>query len=202
MSENSFLKVVKEIDGVTIVHPWALEALWNICRQVEDLPFPVAECGVYRGGTLRLLARALPDRTIWGFDTFTGIPFEMVRAFDKHLEGEFGDTSFDKVAAFLSDLRNIKLVQGVFPSTFIHVPPDERFSLVHLDCDQYDSYLASLDFFMPRLVDGGYLVVDDYLHCEGAKRAIDERFPDVEKPPYILECKRGFETLVTRKDLP
>ena len=197
---NGFLKVIKEIDGVTIVHPWALEQLWNICHQVEDLPFPVAECGVYRGGTLRLIARALPDRTVYGFDTFTGVPFEMDRSFDEHHKGEFADTNVERVRAFLADLPNVRLIEGVFPSTFIHVPPDEKFSLVHLDCDQYDSYVAALDFFLPRLVEDGYLVIDDYTHCEGTRRAIDERFPGIEKPPYAIHKRIGYETLVKRGD--
>jgi len=197
---NGFLRVIQEIDGVTIVHPWALQALWGACKLVEDLPFPAAECGVYRGGTLRLLARALSDRMVYGFDTFSGVPFEMDRSFDEHHKGEFSDTDYNQVAKYLSDLPNVKLVQGVFPSTFIHVPPDEKFSLVHLDCDQYDSYLAALDFFLPRLVEGGILVIDDYLHCEGTRRAIDERFPNIEKPPYIIEKQLGYETLTTRKE--
>ena len=196
----NFLEVTPEIDGVTIVHPWALKTLWRVCDWVKDLPGSVAECGVYRGGTLRLLARALPEKRIWGFDTFSGMPAAAVRDFDTHQVGDFGDTSYAQVDGYLKDLSNIALVGGVFPETFKVIPPDEKFCLVHLDCDQYDSYLAALDFFLPRLLEDAVLVIDDYTHCEGARRAIDERFPVVAKPPYILTKGDDdhFITLVKR----
>src|SRR5664280_2722410 len=136
----NFADIIQEISGVTIVDPQLWEPLYRVCTRVRHLPYSVVECGVYRGGSLRLLARALPDKTVWGFDTFAGMPAEMVRNFDTHRAGDFGDSSYDQVAAFLRDLNNVRLVQGVFPESFAQVPPDEKFCLVHLDCDQYDSY--------------------------------------------------------------
>jgi GT2 family glycosyltransferase/MoaA/NifB/PqqE/SkfB family radical SAM enzyme/glycosyltransferase involved in cell wall biosynthesis len=197
----NFADIILEISGVTIVDSQLWEPLYRVCERVRHLPHSVAECGVYRGGSLRLLARALPDKTVWGFDTFAGMPAEMVRDFDTHRAGDFGDTSYDQVAAFLRDLNNVRLVQGVFPESFAQVPPDEKFCLVHLDCDQYDSYHAALDFFLPRLVEGGFIVIDDYTHCEGARRAIDERFPRVGKPPYAIRKNGDFETEIFHKDI-
>jgi ADP-heptose:LPS heptosyltransferase/GT2 family glycosyltransferase len=197
----NFADIVQEISGVTIVDSQLWEPLYRVCERVSHLPHSVAECGVYRGGSLRLIARALPDKTVWGFDTFAGMPAEMVRDFDTHSAGDFGDSSYDQVAAFLRDLNNVRLVQGVFPESFARVPPDEKFCLVHLDCDQYDSYHAALDFFLPRLVEGGFIVIDDYTHCEGARRAIDERFPGVGKPPYAIRKNGDFETEIFHKDI-
>ncbi len=197
----NFADIIQEISGVTIVDTQLWGSLHHVCESVKHLPHSVAECGVYRGGSLRLLARALPDKTVWGFDTFAGMPAEMVRDFDAHGEGDFGDTSYEQVAAFLRDLNNVRLVPGVFPESFAQVPPDEKFCLIHLDCDQYDSYHAALDFFLPRLVEGGFIVIDDYTHCEGARRAIDERFPGVGKPPYAIRKNGDFETVIFHKDI-
>jgi O-methyltransferase len=191
-------KIVQEISGVTIV-PWkALQKLFQTCEKARDLPGSVAECGVYRGGTLRLIARALPNKTVWGFDTFVGMP-DGAKECDVHKGGAFGDTSYEQVSEFLKDLGNVHLVQGMFPDTFVQIPPEEKFCLVHLDCDQYDSYKSALDFFLPRLVDGGFLVVDDYVDCEGSRKAVDERFPEIEKFPYVIQ-KMGeeYKTVVFR----
>lgn len=197
----NFIEAVLEIDGKTIVHPKALESIYRVCGWARDVPGAVAECGVYKGGTLRLMARFLPDKTIYGFDTFNGMPVEAVRDFDKHQAGDFGDTSLEEVTQFLADLPNVVLIPGIFPATFSQVPADEKFCIVHLDCDQYDSYNNALDFFMPRLSDGGYMIFDDYTHCEGAKRAIDERFPDLIKPPHVVRMEDGeYLTAVKRRD--
>ncbi len=201
MRSANLADIIREISGVTIVDSQVWENLYRVCKSARDLPGSVAECGVYRGGSLRLLARALPGKNVWGFDTFAGMPAEMVRDFDTHGVGDFGDTSFDQVAAFLHDLNNVRLVQGIFPETFAQVPSDEKFCLIHLDCDQYDSYQAALDFFLPRLTEGGFIIIDDYFHCEGARRAIDERFPRVGKPPYAIRKNQDFETVIFHKDI-
>lgn len=188
--------ILQEIQGVTIVNPGAQKYLLQVCEWVKDLPGAVAECGVYRGGTLRLLARALPDKTVWGFDSFQGMP--PVRDFDSHKEGDFGNTSYAEVSNFISDLNNVRLIPGIFPGTFKYAENEKEFCLVHLDCDIYDSYMSALSFFMPRLVEGGYLITDDCHICQGAKRAIDEVFPDIEKPPYVIRKIKGYETVRKR----
>jgi hypothetical protein len=57
---------------------------------------------------------------------------------------------------------------------------NSRFSFVHLDADLYKSTLYSLNFFYPRLVDGGLILSHDY-HAEGVKRAFHEFLKDRQK---------------------
>ena len=68
--------IIKEVLGHTIVTPSALINLLCVCTMAEELPGHVAEFGVYRGGTLRLMARCLPNKYVLGFDTFEGMPAE------------------------------------------------------------------------------------------------------------------------------
>jgi hypothetical protein len=50
--------------------------------QPEDL---VAEFGVYRATTLRMIARALPRHRLYGFDSFEGFPDNEMKAFYEYL---------------------------------------------------------------------------------------------------------------------
>jgi hypothetical protein len=55
-----------------------------------------------------------------------------------------------------------------------HAP--EQIALLRLDTDWYASTRHELEHLYPRLVPGGVLIIDDYGHWEGARRAADEYF--------------------------
>ena len=135
-----------------------------------------AEVGVYKGGSLRHLATSFPNKSILGFDTFEGLPKEQWTNIEIHKPGEFSDTSFEAVSEFLKDCcNNVSLVQGIFPDSADPMR-DLNFSFVHIDTDFYLSVKACLDWFWPRLLTGGIIVLDDYLWpaCPGVKQALDE----------------------------
>jgi O-methyltransferase len=143
----------------------------------------VAECGVYCGSTLRQMALAAPDKAVYGFDTFEGLPAEMHATAEPHKVGDFADTSLEAVAEDMP--QNVMLVQGVFPQSAADMKA--KFAFVHLDFDFYESTRASLEWLLPRMSDGGKIVFDDYEwdHCPGVKRAIDEFGLAVKKTvPY------------------
>ena len=62
-------------------------------------------------------------------------------------------------------------------------------ALLRLDTDWYESTLHELQHLYPRLADGGALIIDDYGHWDGARRAVDEYFADA-----------GIELLLNRID--
>jgi hypothetical protein len=63
------------------------------------------------------------------------------------------------------------MVEDTLPAT-----APERVALLRLDTDWYTSTKHELEQLYPRLVDGGVLLIDDYGHYEGARRAVDEYF--------------------------
>jgi hypothetical protein len=54
----------------------------------------------------------------------------------------------------------------------------DQIALLRLDTDWYESTRAELDQLFPRLAAGGVLLVDDYGHWQGCRRAVDEYFRD------------------------
>jgi hypothetical protein len=48
--------------------------------------------------------------------------------------------------------------------------------LLRLDTDWYDSTKHELSYLYPLLTRGGVLIIDDYGHWAGSKKAVDEYF--------------------------
>lgn len=179
-------------DARTLLDYNRLFVLWQATRNTRRLKQTVAEVGTYRGGSAKFLALALRH---WGgspplhaFDTFEGHPDVLVPSLDgPHTAGLFSDTDYAAVRAYLSDFPNVELHQGAFQETCGAVA-GETFSLVHVDVDIYESTVACLDFFWPRLCEDGVIVIDDYgfTTCRGLKQVVD-RF--VEGVP---ECRAWY----------
>lgn len=161
--------------------------LYQMTRQISQIAGEVAEVGVYKGGTAKLLASSLPGKTVHLFDTFAGMPTTNAN-FDKHLAGEFSDTSLAAVQQHLRECGNVRFYQGLFPSTAGPIE-GSTFSLVHVDADIYDSVRACCEFFYPRLEIGAVMVFDDYGFptCPGARKAVDEFFRDKPEIPFYLQ---------------
>jgi len=135
-----------------------------------------AEVGVYKGGSLKLLAMSFPERKILGFDTFEGLPSAQWSTIEPHKAGDFSDTSKEAVSELLGDFnKNVELIKGLFPGSAESVK-DYKFSFVHVDTDFYLGVKACIEWFWPRLLPGGIIVFDDYewMACPGVKKALDE----------------------------
>ena len=61
----------------------------------------------------------------------------------------------------------------------------EKISILRLDTDWYESTKHELEYLFPRLSSGGILIIDDYGHFKGAKKAVDEYFTK-NKIQYFL----------------
>jgi O-methyltransferase len=146
----------------------------------------VAECGVYKGGTAKLLAEIVQDRPLYLFDTFTGMP-ETDPTKDLHKAGDFADTSLDSVRQYLAAHANVQCVPGLIPHSLTLVK-DRRFSFVHIDMDIYTSIRSACEFFYERMQPGGVLLFDDYGYpsCPGARKAVDEFFSDKPETKLVM----------------
>lgn len=189
--EKYFNDLMKQIEQHTLVDKVRCFMIYQLAKQASMLQGDVAEVGVYKGGTARLLSKAVETRekTLHLFDTFSGMPSTNIDK-DLHKEGDFDDTTIGMVKAYLGDCKNIRFYQGVFPSTAEDVK-NITFCLVHIDVDIYRSVIDCCIFFYIRMQKGGIMIFDDYgfLTCPGAKVAVDEFFAD--KPEYPCYLPTG-----------
>lgn len=140
-------------------------------RNIDLVPDGIiVEVGVYKGGSLKLLTELFPERKVYGFDTFEGLPKEQWNKAEHHSPGDFNDTSLSEVQKFVPSAI---LTKGLFPDTD---PGLKNVALMHIDTDFYLSVKACIEWVLPRLVKGGIVVFDDYGwgNCLGVQRAIDE----------------------------
>jgi hypothetical protein len=152
----------------------------------------IAEVGVYQGTTARLIAELKGEKKLFLFDTFEGMPNKKISTKDDWELNTHTDTSLSHVQKYLSAYSNIFFIQGQFPESIVNSSDtspihNEKFCFVNLDVDLYQSTLDGLEFFFPRLVDGGRLVSHNY----NLKDSPGGRTPGVKKA--FLEYFSGQE---------
>lgn len=164
----------------------------------EKINGSLAEVGVFKGTSSRIIHLLAPERKLYLFDTFEGFPLEYLE--DKNITPRFKDTNLKIVKKNLGDLNNIFIRKGVFPETAKGLE-SEIFSFVSLDVDLYLSTLKGLEFFYPRVSKGGYMFIHDYnnpYECnKGVFRAVKEFLTD--KPEKIIEIPDINGTAIIRK---
>ncbi len=178
-------RVIAETD-MLLLEDEAYQML-SCARATAKVKGDIAEVGVYRGGSARLMCEVRGSRALFLFDTFEGLP-EAHTGDERFGSGQYA-ASYEKVRAYLSAFPNIHLFKGLFPATAAAIT-EKRFSFVHLDVDLYDSTRDSLEFFYPRVNPGGIILIHDYLWAEGVRRAVQEFCAAC--PEVILELAGAY----------
>ena len=169
----------------------------NFARHALLLDGDLAECGVCRGGTALLLARLLPatapERHLFLFDSFEGLPRPDLDHDNYYKAGDFSFEDVESIKEMLSFFANFSMKKGWIPATFQGLE-QKRFSFVHVDVDLYQPTIDICNFFYPRLVPGGVMLFDDYgfPSCRGEKDAADEFFADKAERPFVLSTGQGI----------
>ncbi|UCH49826.1 MAG: class I SAM-dependent methyltransferase [Betaproteobacteria bacterium] len=178
------------------------QRILTLCEAVQyivenEIEGDIVECGVWRGGSMLAAIKTLQvcgekDRTCHLFDTFAGMtpPTADDVEFDGKTAAELLSSSDrNEVDSFwcyapLEGVRALLSTTGYNPDRMVFVKgrvedtlpasmPD-RIALLRLDTDWYESTKHELEHLYPKLVSGGVLIVDDYGHWQGARRAVDE----------------------------
>jgi O-methyltransferase len=190
-------------DGRTYLNVDRLYTLWQAVDSLPATAGAVAEVGVYRGGSAWFVAEALRlngrEVPFYVCDTFQG-HVEVDEGLDGlHRPGEqFTRVKAEKVAKYLRAFAFARVVAGDIRETAATFASENAFGLVHLDVDVYPITRFCLDFFGPRMVSGGVIVLDDYgtTTCEGVKKAVDE-FKQTNPAFRVLHLLTG-QAVVTK----
>lgn len=164
-------------------------------NQVEG---DIVECGVWKGGSMMLIARKLlqlndSNRKLFLFDTFEGMsePNEKDVSAINHLtaaellqkenrlEGDnvWCYSSLEEVKSNLETTgypqQKIFYFKGKVEET-LPEPSVGKIALLRLDTDFYESTRHELETLYDLVVPAGVLIIDDYGHWTGSKKAVDE----------------------------
>ena len=209
--EPEFLELYERCREQTMTSIERVYAAYTATRYLVDAEIAgdFVECGVWRGGSIMAVALTLlrlgdDTRTLWLYDTFTGMTApgpQDVQAMSgtsasailaSHPKSD--DDPFWGCAAREVVERNlrstgypsdrIRYVEGDVMATLPRHAPD-RIALLRLDTDWYASTLHELEHLYPRLAPGGVLIVDDYGYWRGARQATDEYFAKTKTRPLL-----------------
>jgi O-methyltransferase len=145
------------------------------------------ETGVWRGGACILMRAVLAayeirDRRVFCADSFAGLPKpEAARYSADKKDRLFGyaelAVSLDEVKQNFAryDLLDNQVVflQGWFKDTLptLHT---ERFAIIRLDGDMYESTIDALTNLYDRLSDRGFVIIDDYGGLKNCRQAVHD----------------------------
>jgi len=144
----------------------------------RNLAGNLAELGVYKGKFARYINQFFPDRKLYLFDTFKGFDKRDTAGekSENYSSGaqDFSDTSVSLVLKQMPFPDHCIPVKGFFPESAKEI--DDSFVLVSLDADLYDPIYAGLNFFFPKLVKGGYILIHDFNNdsYKGARKAVEQ----------------------------
>jgi hypothetical protein len=199
--ESDFLLIWEKVKDFTMISP---ERGYSIFKSVEyivqnKIPGDFAECGVWKGGSCMLIAYSLQyfgitDKKIYMYDTYSGMtePDEndCIASTGENIYSRWEKSRDNKgMSMWASALDEVKenmkstsysensvvFVEGDVIETLKTNRPD-TISLLRLDTDWYESTKAELEYLYPLLSSGGTLIIDDYGHFTGSKKAVDEYF--------------------------
>jgi O-methyltransferase len=195
--EKSIINSVKSLTMTSV------ERLVSLSRAVDyivsnKVEGDIVECGVWRGGSMMLVAKKLIqandlNRSIYLFDTFEGMSNpddkdvsaidnvraeELLNKADKFAGSNvWCYSSLDEVKINIQKTRydNSKtfFVKGKVEDTLPYAGL-EKIAILRLDTDWYESTRHELETLYDKLVFGGVLIIDDYGHWEGCRKAVDE----------------------------
>lgn len=204
LREPAFENALRACRAATMTSNERLYALHSAVQYVVEagIAGDFVECGVWRGGSVMMIALTLQslgvtDRDIYLYDTFTGPPpptdadvdIHGVSMVDLTNRGvKWPQASADEVKANLAATNypagHFHIVAGDVLETIPRLAP-ERIALLRLDTDWYESTRHELEQLFPRIAPRGVLIIDDYGYFRGARRATDEYLAK-QPAPYLL----------------
>ena len=203
--------LVYKVMPYSLVGVNGLRTTYDCVYSVEEnkIPGSIVECGVAQGGSAALMAlvaaRHGNKREIWLFDSFEGLPQPTDEDF---IDGKTGEHVRElppgsclglqeQVEALLFnkldlDEQKIKLVKGWFEETILpYVEKIGPVAVLRVDADWYESVKHCLIALYDSVVPHGFVVIDDYGSCFGARKAVDEFLAERNIDIELIHDGRG-----------
>ncbi len=192
-------RIIEKTRPCTMTSGERISALCHAVRYVvkSRISGDIVECGVWRGGSMMAAAMTLLierdlSRTLHLFDTFAGMPpptpVDREAGSGKAASAVLEEVDKSSFCAPLEEVRanlastnypadRMRFIIGKIEDTIPREAPD-KIALLRLDTDWYESTRHELIHLYPKLSVGGVLIIDDYGHWEGARKAVDEYIGD------------------------
>jgi hypothetical protein len=163
------------------------------------------EFGVFKGNSINHIADAIYPKTIFGFDSFEGLPevWEMGSSDRDKPKGHFN------LCGVLPKVRdNVILIKGFFSDTLSKwvESNNEDISFLHIDSDLYSSAKLILNCLNHLIISGTVIVFDDmypwqdesiYLNwANGEFKAMNEWFNEKKRSAIAISRERNWSSTI------
>lgn len=204
LSDNE-REILAKVEPFTMTLVESVASLINAVSYIakNKIEGDIAECGVWRGGSMMTVALTLLEhndtsRELYLYDTFEGMtePEPVDVRFDgvpakSEMEQQPGKWCYAGIEDVWENIlstgypkEKIHLVKGKVEQTIPGTIP-AKLSLLRLDTDWYESTKHELTHLCPLLSFDGVLIIDDYGHWQGQKKAVDEYFAERNRKVYL-----------------
>ena len=191
-----------------------LRFTYDVAVRYRDLPGVYVECGVAAGAQIIAMGAGAPDKTVYAYDSFEGIPLPSNR--DDQMPGIcfLSETeskllpdpgrqelkSSGATVVSLSDfvdnlcesrvlLKDLQVRKGWFEQTVKY--HSEPISILRLDGDLYNSTFVCLQHLYPKCLPGAMIIIDDY-GLKGCRAAVQEYFDSIGEG-YLIDHFKFIE---------
>lgn len=196
--DPDFQVIYDKCKEMTLTSEERMFALYTATQYItkSNIPGDIVECGVWKGGSTMLAALTLlslknTKKSIYMYDTFSGmskpsdvdIDYEGThskkkwRSSQKENYNEWCFSSLEEVKENMLStgypVDKLYFIEGKVESTIPKTIP-QKISILRLDTDWYESTYHELQYLYPKLSKNGVLIIDDYGHWKGCRKAVDK----------------------------
>lgn len=210
VADTFFMRLYNQCKPFTMTSIERMYSLYQSLNYIfqNQIEGDFVECGVWKGGSSMMMAlylkeKGITNRKVYLYDTFEGMnpPSELDKTFSGENAKDLLDvqnktdnnsiwcySSVDEVKRNLLSTQylpeNLIFIKGKVEDTLNdHLPG--RLALLRLDTDWYESTKKELGCLYPLLNQRGILIIDDFGHWEGAKKAVIEYFETNKMHPLL-----------------
>jgi len=150
--------------------------------EMDETKGDYCEFGCFTGASLSHSLRITSQKkfftgkTFYGFDSFEGFPEESHKVF----KSEDFTADYDQVKKIeLNSKGRCKIVKGFFQDSLNDdlIKKDiTKISLAFIDCDLALSSIPIFLFIKSRLVNGSFIIIDDYFNIDKSGNSIRQEF--------------------------
>lgn len=179
------VKLFKRIrkDNRSLMSTFEQYIIYSLAKAQAGRPGAMAEVGVFKGASAKLISEVKGDIPLYLFDTYEGLPESHAADRGVHRVGQY-HCSLENVQNYLKGYPNLHYYKGIFPDSAVGVP-EQKYSFAHFDVDLYEGTKGCLEYFYPRMIPGGVIISHDYSMLAGVEQAFTEFFAD--KPERVID---------------
>lgn len=188
-------------------YAWNTKLACWAAQQALKLEGDFVECGTNRGSLNAAILEYVDwlsqknDRRFYMFDTFSGLVDSMVSDADMGAYNYRYVPCYEETRDYFAKYPGVTLVQGVVPESLSTVKID-KVAYLSIDMNCAAPEKAALEYFWPRLVSGGVILLDDYgwRGYENQKRVHDDFARSVGHE--VLPLPTGQGLIIKRHSTP